>query len=408
MDRCDVAIVGAGPYGLSAAAHLSQLKGLDVRLLGEPMSFWERHMPEGMLLRSPWAGSHIADPGDRLTLDAYRMMNGNHHLADPVPVKDFIAYGHWFLRQAALPADRRKVIQIELAPQGYRLTLDSGEALHARRVVVAAGIQPFAFRPKIFEHLPASLVTHTSEQRDFAKLRDKEVLVVGGGQSALEAAVFLHEAGAHVEVLVRSAGLYWLDQRRWMHARPIRWMFYGAGEIGPAGASLIIQRPNLFQRLPRGIQLAWSARALRPAVAQWLNPRTHNIPIRAEQFLVQARAEGERLRVRLNDGTEHTVDHVVLGTGYRVNVALYPFLSRDVLERTALEEGYPRLNAGFETSLPGLHFLGAPAARSFGPLMRFVAGTDFASAAIQRWIQQAKKRQPVPNHLSPKQNRLTA
>jgi cation diffusion facilitator CzcD-associated flavoprotein CzcO len=397
MDRCDVVIVGAGPYGLSAAAHLCQLKGLDLRLLGEPMSFWERHTPQGMLLRSPWAGSHIADPGDRLTLDAYRMMNGNHHLADPVPVKDFIRYGHWFVRKAALSVDRRNVMRIEVAPQGYRLILDAGEALHARRVVVAAGIQPFAFRPKIFEHFPASLVTHTSEQQDFAKFPGKEVLVIGGGQSALEAAVFLREAGAQVEVLVRSPGLYWLDNRRWMHAKPIRWMFYGAGEIGPAGASLIIQRPDLFRRLPRRIRHEWSVRAMRPAIAHWLKPRTHNIPIHTERFLVQARAEGERLRVRFNDGTDRLVDHVVLGTGYRLNVALYPFLSSGVLERIDTVDGYPHLDAGFETSLPGLHFLGAPAAWSFGPLMRFVAGTDFASAALQRRILQVSRR-PLAFH----------
>jgi cation diffusion facilitator CzcD-associated flavoprotein CzcO len=401
MDKCDVAIIGAGPYGLSAGAYLGRLKGLDVRLLGEPMSFWERHMPEEMLLRSPWAGSHIADPGNRSTLDAYRNVNGNHHLVDPVPVKDFIAYGHWFLGQTTLLADRRKVERVEQARPGYRLTFDVGETLHAQRVVVAAGIQPFAYRPAIFEGLPASLVTHTSEQRDFAKFRDKEVLVVGGGQSALEAAVFLREAGAHVEVLVRNSGLHWLDHRRWMRTKPFRWMFYGAGEIGPAGASLIIQRPELFRRLPQDAQRAWSRRAMRPAVARWLRPRTHNIPIHTERFPMEALVKGLQLRVRWNDGTQHTVDHVVLGTGYRVDVARYPFLSTKVLERIDLADGYPRLDAGFETSLPGLHFLGAPAALSFGPLMRFVAGTEFASAALAQRIRRARQRQSaaVPSNL---------
>ncbi len=106
MDKCDVVIVGAGPYGLSAAAHLRQLKGLDIRLFGEPMSFWERYMPQGMLLRSPWAGSHIADPENGLTLDAYCKLNGNHGLKYPLPVTDFINYGHWFHQQTAMPADR--------------------------------------------------------------------------------------------------------------------------------------------------------------------------------------------------------------------------------------------------------------------------------------------------------------
>src|SRR5579864_9416789 len=53
---------GGGPHGLAAGAHLKQLKGLDVPVFGEPMGFWQAHMPEGMFLRSPWAGSHISDP----------------------------------------------------------------------------------------------------------------------------------------------------------------------------------------------------------------------------------------------------------------------------------------------------------------------------------------------------------
>jgi cation diffusion facilitator CzcD-associated flavoprotein CzcO len=175
-------------------------------------------------------------------------------------------------------------------------------------------------------------------------------------------------------------------------------MFYGAGEIGSAGASLIIQRPNLFRRLPRRIQQGWSARAMRPAVAQWLKSRVHTIALRTEHFPVQSRVKGERLRVRLNDGTERLVDHVILGTGYHVNIALYPFLPPELLERIELRDGYPRLDAGFETSVPGLHFLGAPAAWSFGPLMRFVAGTEFVSLALRQRILQAKKCQLFSPH----------
>jgi thioredoxin reductase len=395
MERCDVAIVGAGPYGMSAAAYLLQLKGLDVRLFGEPMSFWERYMPEGMFLRSPWEGSHFADPANRFTLDLYRTVNGNHHLTDPVPLKNYIRYGHWFHQQAGLSSDRRKVVRIALAPDGYQLILDDGESLHARRVVVAGGILPFVHRPKLFEGLPTSLVTHTSEQRDFGKFRGKEVLVIGGGQSALEAAAFLHESGAQVEVLVRKTSVHWLVRQEWIRSKEIAWMFYGRGGVGPAGVSLIIQRPDLFRRLPRRIQDWWGERAMRPAAARWLRPRTANVTIHTERFLDQVRVEGERLRVRFSDGTARAVDHIVLGTGYRVNVALYPFLPSELLGRIDLMNGYPRLDAGFETSLPGLHFLGAPAAWSFGPLVKFVAGTQFASRALSWRMRQAKMPQPV-------------
>src|SRR5437660_8062914 len=389
MEKCDVAIVGAGPYGLSAAAHLASVKGLEVRLFGETMSFWERHMPEAMLLRSPWDGSHIADPENRLTLDAYRNVNGNGHLAEPLPLEEFIRYGHWFGEQARLSPDRRKVMRIQPAPAGYQLELENGEPWFARRVVVAAGIQFFAHRPKIFARLPSSLVAHASEHRDFDKFRGKEVLVIGGGQSALETAALLSEAGAYVEVLVRKSNVHWLGRHEWLSSKRVAWMFYGRGGIGPAGVSLIIQRPDVFRRLPREVQDWWGARAVRPSGAAWLKPRTRNVSFRTEATVDQVRIEGERLRVRFSDADERVVDHVVLGTGYRVNVALYPFLPPEVLRRLEIVNGYPSLRDGFESSSPGLHFLGAAAAWSFGPLMKFVAGTEFASHALRQRILHA-------------------
>lgn len=396
MDKCDVAIVGAGPYGLSAAAHLGQVRGLDIKLFGEPMSFWERYMPQGMLLRSPWAGSHLADPRRRLTLDAYRELSGKHHLQYPVPVTDFIDYGRWFHGQIATPADRRKVTQTDLAANGYRLTLEDGEVFHARRVVIAGGIQPFVYRPGIFADLPPSMVTHTSELRDFAKFRGKEVLVLGGGQSALEAAEFLHEADANVEVVIRNSTLHWLGRTKWTHAKAISWMFYGSADVGPAGISLLVQRPSWFRRLPRTIQTRWGRRAIRPAVSHRIELLVRNVPIHTDRFVAKTCVEGERVRVHLNDGSERVVDHMVLGTGYRVNVALYPFLSSDLVERVERIDGYPRLDGGFQSSLPGLHFLGAPAAWSFGPLMRFVAGTEFASPILTRAILRETKHRHVP------------
>src|ERR1700740_2451196 len=99
MTRCDIAILGAGPYGLSAAAHLAAADGLDVRVFGEPMSFWEKHMPKGMLLRSPLAGSQRPDHYRALTLQAYAGTSGNH-ITYPLPLDRFIDYGRWFHSRA--------------------------------------------------------------------------------------------------------------------------------------------------------------------------------------------------------------------------------------------------------------------------------------------------------------------
>jgi len=409
MDTCDVAVLGAGPYGLSVASHLRQSKFMDLRVLGEPMSFWERHMPAGMLLRSPRVASNIPDPARRFTLDTYEKGNGNRfavkvpstvtedfvgrEMAKQVPLQDFIKYGHWFLRQADLPIDSRVVSNVELAWGGFRLVFEDGKSLEAGRVVVAAGIAPFAHIPETFAGLPSCSVSHTSHHSDLSKFRDKEVLVIGGGQSALESAVLLDEGGACAAVLVREPVVHWLGiKHRWMHGEMAAWMFYGPADVGPPGVSLLVQRPNLYRRLPRTTQDLWGTRAIRPAASCWVRARTANVRIHTGRFVVSARPEGERVRVRLDDGSERVFDHVLLGTGYRVDIERYPFLSAQVLAKIERVGGFPVPDEGFETSLPGMHFVGAPAAWSFGPLMRFVAGAEFASPAVAHRILDSRKR----------------
>jgi cation diffusion facilitator CzcD-associated flavoprotein CzcO len=391
MERCDVAIVGAGPYGLTAAAHLRKIRGLEVRLFGEPMSFWERHMPAKMLLRSPWIASSIGGPTGSLSLGVYRDRHGLEGLDYPVPVEHFIRYGRWFLQQTGIRAEGN-IARIDPSADGFQLTPGVGGPVHARRVVVAGGIQPFAYRPDMFRGLPAALVTHTSEQRGFDAFGGKDVMVIGAGQSALEAAGFMRQAGARVDVLVRNHEVRWLGKKRqWLHSPAIRWMLYGKGDIGPAGVSLVVQRPNVFRRLPRQIQEWWGSRAIRPAVFDRLMAAT-DVTLHAGRYPIDARVEGPRVRIYLNDGTDRAVDHVVLGTGYRVDISRYPFFTPALVERIERVNGYPVLDAGFETTARGLHVLGAPAAWSFGPLMRFVAGTEFAGRALERSVARAARR----------------
>src|SRR5271165_6333209 len=142
MSNCDVTIIGAGPYGLSAAAHLRTIPGLDVRVFGTPMSFWERHMPAGMLLRSGWDATHIADPDRSLTLEAFQAASGGR-FSKPVPLDRFVGYGRWYQRQALPDLDERDILRIEVGPKGFKVTLEAGESFYSTRVVVAAGIRPF-------------------------------------------------------------------------------------------------------------------------------------------------------------------------------------------------------------------------------------------------------------------------
>jgi FAD-dependent urate hydroxylase len=390
MTKLDVAIVGAGPYGLSAGAHVLKVKGLDVRVFGEPMSFWERNMPVGMILRSAWSATTIADPDHSATLDAYQAACGNH-IPKPVPLDRFIQYGQWYQHQAVADLDRRKIVRVESNHQGFRLTVEGGELLHSKRVVIAAGIQPFARRPEEFENVPSALVSHASEHRDLRLFAGRDVLVIGSGQSALESAALLHESGARVEVVGRAQKINWLQgwASTTLHRRLgsfTKRLLYAPTDVGPAGLSQLMARPDLLKTLPRSLQNKLWKRAVRPAGARWLINRLQEVPIKLGLSVTSVTVNGERVRVRFSDGSENTADHVLLGTGYKVDISKYDFLSPELAQSIRRINGYPLLQDGLESSVQGLHILGSPAAWSFGPLMQFVSGTRYASRSLTRCI----------------------
>src|SRR5690348_9384231 len=108
---CRVAIIGAGPYGLAAAAHL-RAANVETHVFGQPMCFWEQQMPAGMFLRSPVSASHISDPGDDFTLDRYSETEQTP-LSKPIPLRRFVEYGRWFQSNVVPDLDRRRVERVE-------------------------------------------------------------------------------------------------------------------------------------------------------------------------------------------------------------------------------------------------------------------------------------------------------
>jgi pyridine nucleotide-disulfide oxidoreductase len=378
----DVAILGAGPYGLAAAAHLRQA-GIDIRVMGDPMSFW-RGMPTGMLLRSNWTATCMADYRGPLSLDAFCASTGAR-IDRPVPLARFIEYGMW-VQQRVVPDLDRRLVETLVPDRGrFRLLLADGSRLDARRVIVAAGIKLFASRPAYAERLPPEVVSHTGDHQGFDRFSGARVLVVGGGQSALESAALLHESGAKAEVVVRKDHLNWLHggkyQRMLGRLAPL---VYAPTDVGPMGLSRLVAAPELFRRLPHPIQEQLAYRSIRPAGAAWLINRLQNMPITLNQSVASVRMTSRGLDVRFADGGTRTVDHLLLGTGYRVDITRYRFLAPSLLAHLCRVNGYPLLGPGMESSVPGLHFVGAPAAWSFGPIMRFVSGGWYTGRALAR------------------------
>lgn len=385
-DEVDIAIVGAGPYGLAAAAHL-KAAGREVRVFGETFQFWRTRTPTGMVLRSPYLGSNVGDPEGKRTLQDYERDTGDP-IDVPIPVDRFLQYGTWFQQRAVPDIDRRNVTRVERTSTGFRVEVGD-DMWAARRVVVAAGVGTFAHRPAAFDELGDELASHTMDHHDLDRFAGSRVAVVGGGQSALESAALLHELGADVQVLVREPTVRWLSEGSWKHSTPwVSTLLYAAPDVGPAGVSHIVAHPGAYRRLPRKLQDRLAVRSVRPAGAGWLRPRLAGVSIRTGLRVTSATAEGGRVRLRFDTAADELVDHVLLGTGYRIDLSKYRFLSPPLVEAIECVDGVPRLDDHLGTSVPDLYMLGAPAAWTFGPLMRFVAGSDFAARTLTAGLQR--------------------
>ena len=376
--QVEVAIIGAGPYGLSAGAHL-RARGVEVRVFGEPMEFWATKMPEGMLLRSPRVASNISDPDHVFTLEAYEAAAKIAPSA-PLPLATFVEYGRWFRQHLESSLDTRTVARVDRDGEAFRLTIGDGDIISAPRVIVATGIGPFRRKPAVFKDLPPAQVSHCYEGRNVKKFAGKRVAVIGAGQSALECAALLQEAGAVVEVIARNPTLRWIGKHKWLHKMgPVSQMLYSQHDVGPLGISRLVAYPRLVSCIPLKMRDKIRTRAVRPAGSPWLTNRLSAVKMSTGRSVSQAKTIGDEISLTLDNGSERRVDHVLLGTGYQVDIARYDFLPAELARNVQLFDGYPKLACGFRSSVPGLHFIGATAARSFGPLLYFVAGTEFAS-----------------------------
>jgi FAD-dependent urate hydroxylase len=394
--KTDVAIVGAGPYGFSVAAHL-RAAGLDVTVIGAPLALWRAHMPDGMFLKSEAHASSLSDPRGEHTITAFGSITnrpcgeGNR----PIPLDTFIAYGEWFQRMHVPDVELARVTGIERTSEDFAVTLDDDRLLRACAVVVAVGVQPFAYLPPSLSGVDSSLVSHSSAHTDLEALRRRDVLVVGSGQSALELAALLHEGGATVRVVSRRDHLQWNDvpppYDRSLADRVRR-------PLAPLGSGwstwFYSNHPRLYRRLPRTTRVHRARTALGPAGAWWLRPRFEGrVPVLLGHTPVSVAPShgGVRLRTETADGqtADLRADHVVAATGYRAEVARLPFLAGLVRERIRTTAGAPAVDAGFESSVPGLYFVGPAVTSTFGPAMRFVWGADFAARTVARRLTGA-------------------
>jgi thioredoxin reductase len=396
----EVAIIGCGPYGLSLAAYLGS-RGVDFIVIGAPMRFWRDAMPEGMKLKSEGFASSIADPARKYTLGDFCKERGLPYQDTnlPVPLERFIAYGEAFQHRWAPDAIQQEVVSLTATTDGFRLILQDGGIIDAAKVVVAAGIRSFAYMPEVLAALPADRVSHSVDYGDASRLKGRQVVVVGAGASATDLAASLRNTAGEVQIVARRPVVRFQDplgQRSLL--QEIRAPMTG---LGPGWKSVLcVRAPLVFHAMPEAFRVEVVRRYLGPGPAWHTRAALEGkISIDAGCDIDKASAPDSRARLEFIQKGERRVleaDHVVAATGFRVNIDRLSFLDETLKRQISRVAGAPALGVHFETSTPGLYFVGAAAANSFGPLFRFVYGSGFASKRVSDHIVNRLRRGRTP------------
>ncbi|WER49567.1 FAD-dependent oxidoreductase [Cupriavidus sp. WKF15] len=392
ISTTDTAIIGAGPYGLSISAHLSDI-GVPHQVLGEPMFAWRNFMPPGMLMRSEAFASDLYAPRAGYRLEDYsrRMHLPYAPIGMRLPLERFIEYGLWF--QSQLVGHVRPVEVTELRRQDgcFRLSLSDGSCLIARRAVVALGLKGFEYMPAVLQGLPSPGVVHSGVFGSLSWARGKRIVIVGGGQSALGLAALFNELGAHVRVLIRGDTITWNkdpDVGRSLISR----MLSPEGGLAQGWYPYVLSEfPYLFRAAGQRLRRRIAETSFGPSGAWWLRDRVVGkveLSMNTSVEHVSVHKSGVVLQVTGGDGPATvTGDHVVAATGFRVDVAKHAFLSPEIIQALSLVDGWPELSGHFESAVPGLYITGPAAAMSFGPALRFVYGAKYAAPCIARHIR---------------------
>lgn len=392
-------IIGAGPYGLSIAAHFRR-RGIPFRIFGRPMDSWLAHMPKGMMLKSDGFASDIYDPQSAFTLRQFCAEQGIEYADVGVPVRleTFTAYGLAFKDRMVPELEDKLVASVDRLPDGFRLQLEDGETLQARTMVLAVGITHFEYIPDSLAHLPAEFLSHSARHREVEPFRGRDVLVIGGGASALDLAGLLHEAGAKVQLVSRRTELKFHSQPTGKPRSPWQQIRHPQSGLGPGLRSrFFADAPGAFYYLPEGLRVEVVRRSLGPSGGWFIRDKVMGkVPLHLGCTPQGAEVQNGKVHMRIQTVEDKEQDivtgHVIAATGYRVDLERLKFLSPEIRSKIKVLHGSPVLSSSFESSVPGVYFAGVAAANSFGPVMRFAYGAGFAARTITRALAKSLSR----------------
>jgi thioredoxin reductase len=363
------------------------------------MYTWQTHMPKGMRLKSEGFASSLYDPARSFTLAHYCKKRGIPYADQglPVPLETFISYGLEFQKLFVPELEDKRVVSLTKSSNRFEVGLENGEMLGARHVVNAVGLCYFENIPFVLSKLSEQFVTHSSSHVDVGQFKGREVAVVGAGASALDLAALLNQAGASVQLVARAPAIKFHSQGKSNRSLWERIQNPTTG-LGPGWRSLFCVRgPLVFRHLPEQFRLDFVQKHLGPAPAWFVRDQVvGKVPFILGVKITEASVRDNRVSLQLSgdNGAGRTLvtDHVIAATGYKVDLRSITYLGSDLRAGIHSLEESPVLTSNFETSIPGLYFVGASAANSFGPLMRFAFGAQFAANRLVKHLAATASR----------------
>jgi hypothetical protein len=332
----------------------------------------------------------------------------------PLSIERFLDYADWYVKQLVPDVSDVTVTEIKAKNGRFLVTFADAEPVAARSVVVATGVLPHFYIPAELSGLPSELVSHTADHHRFDEFRGRRVAIVGAGSSALETAALLHEAGGEVQLIVRCP-----DSPVWgtkpLPLTPL--VRLRENKLCEGWKCPLWNSPTAFRRLPQSMRAAKARTVLGPLGGWWLRPRVEGVIEMLEKTHVRAaEPSGSGVRLLLDGPAQSSlqVDHVIAGTGFHFDMARLTYLPEELRARIATFSEYPVLTRAGESTVPGLYFVGAPAAFGLGPSMRFIAGTHNVATQLTRSVARRAKGSkgravaPGPSRQAPQSSDETA
>jgi thioredoxin reductase len=391
-ESIDIAVVGAGPYGISLGLTLKSL-GSKFIVFGQPMDSWVNHMPKGMHLKSQGFASNIFDPAGS-SLESFCLERGLPFEREglPIPLDTFCKYGIESHARLGPLADTRYVTDVSKSKSSFEIRLADGATVRAGKVVLSIGIAHFAYMPEEFADLPRDLVSHSADHSDPSAFEGRKVLVVGAGASGIGLAALMASSGCEATLVTSYSEVAFDLPPRPGGRKLLQRMRRPNSCFGPGIKGYLFEHaPLVFRSFPEGTRFKVVKDFVGPC-GGWYSEESYRSQVRSilDSRITSVRTQRGKAQVSFTSSSgsvsDELFDHVIFATGYRPDVARLGFLEATLRREIRSVRGAPVLSASFESSVPGLHFSGLASAPTFGPSMRFVCGTKFTSKRLAKHL----------------------